>query len=97
MASVHRIEMLGASFTIQSDEKPEYVDSLIRQFKIRSESVRVNTRTEDPLRIAILTGLFLIDELKRSAPEGSRDDAERVEAERRTLSLIARLDEKLKS
>jgi cell division protein ZapA (FtsZ GTPase activity inhibitor) len=96
MASVHKVEMLGASFTIQSDEKPEYVDSLIRQFKIRAESVRINTKTEDPLRIAILAGLFLIDELKRAAPD-RRIDAESAEAERRALSLIAKLDERLNS
>jgi cell division protein ZapA (FtsZ GTPase activity inhibitor) len=97
-----RIDVLGTSFTIQTDEAPEYFDRLLSYIKKTIESVQKGSGVVDPLKIAILANLYIADELfrekKRSAECLGKPLAETdlVEAERITLKLIASLDEKLK-
>lgn len=100
-----RIEVLGSSFTIQTDETPEYLAEVVARFKRRTDEVRASSRVQDPLKLAVLAGLYLVDELERAkagtrADPGSgsaRETAEAIEAEadRLALRLLTRLDEGL--
>ncbi len=58
-----KIDILGASFTIQSEESPGHlsrVESLLRQ---KVEEVKNRYSFADPLTVALLAGLNLADEL----------------------------------
>ncbi|MBP7095977.1 MAG: cell division protein ZapA [Spirochaetia bacterium] len=100
-----RIEVLGSSFTIQTDETPEYLREVVARFTRKTDEVRAASRVSDPLKVAILAGLYLVDELERArtgtrADPGSgsaRETAEAIEAEadRLALRLLERLDEGL--
>ncbi len=88
-----RIDVLGTSFTIQTDESREYMDKVVTRLRERIEAVRRDTKVVDPLKSAILAGIFLVDELERGAPRPLDPAAE--ELERIASTLIARIDEGL--
>lgn len=99
-----RIEVLGTSFAIQTDEKPEYVHALVARVKKNVQIVQSQTQSVDPLKTAILASIMLADELEsRPAlppprPRGepfSDDEEEYAEAERIALRLISDIDERL--
>lgn len=95
-----RVELLGASFAIQTDETREYMESVLAYLRDKVAAVRASTRVDDPLKAAILTGIFLVDELYRErvdsavradlADTGGDDEAAKA-AER----IIARIDQTL--
>ncbi len=60
-----RIELLGTSFQIQSDESPEYIDTLLTYYKSRVQEIEGSVATGDPLKKAILAALLVTDELFR--------------------------------
>jgi cell division protein ZapA (FtsZ GTPase activity inhibitor) len=96
-----RIDLLGASFQIQSDESPEYIDRLLTHFRSRIEQIEQSVATADPLRKAILAALLVTDELfserDGNAPADkaplSPADAEEIDAI--TSRLLRRLDSTL--
>ena len=96
-----RIEILGAAFTIQTDESPEHINTLVALVKKRVQLVQAKTNSTDTLKVAILASLMLADELQsrpatpplRPIGEPFSDDDE--EAERIALRLISDIDERL--
>jgi hypothetical protein len=96
-----RIEILGAAFTIQTDETPENINNLVALVKKRVQLVQTQTNSTDTLKVAILASLMLADELQsrpatpplRPIGEPFSDDDE--EAERIALRLISDIDERL--
>ncbi len=58
-----RIDLLGTSFTIQSDEDPAYVRNLVGYYRDKLTEVRESVSTNDELKIAILGALTVVDEL----------------------------------
>lgn len=58
-----RIDLLGTSFTIQSDEDPAYVRNLVGYYRDKLTEVRESVSTNDDLKIAILGALTVVDEL----------------------------------
>jgi mannose-6-phosphate isomerase len=91
-----RIEVLGASFTISADEEEAYLEQLLGDYYRKVEDTQRSTGIKDPLKIAILTGFLLCDELhklKQKAGGGSEEE----ETLRRTLNLIARLDKAMET
>jgi len=94
-----RVEMLGASFTIQTDESREYVESILAYLGTKVDKVSNSSRVDDPLKAAILAGVYIVDELFRERVENSisaglsgkdRDEISAV-ADR----IIARIDDTL--
>lgn len=77
-----RVELLDASFTIQTDESKEYVESLIAYLGSKIETVKASSKVDDPLKASILAGIFLVDELYR----------ERVDAQARPSQGVADVD-----
>jgi len=96
-----RIDLLGASFQIQSDESPEYIDRLLTHFRSRIEQIEQSVATADPLRKAILAALLVTDELfserdgkaPANNPPLSPADAEEIDAI--TSRLLLRLESTL--
>jgi cell division protein ZapA len=98
-----RVELLGASFAIQTDESKEYVESLLAYLGSKIETVRQSSKVDDPLKVALLAGIFLVDELYRERLDASAADTRKVTDERRDLDiaavadrLIARIDDSLR-
>lgn len=96
-----RIEILGAAFSIQTDEGPEHIAELVAMVKKRVQLVQAQTNSTDSLKVAILSSLMLADELQarpatpplRPIGEPFSDDDE--EAERIAMRLISDIDERL--
>jgi cell division protein ZapA len=89
-----RIDVLGTSFVIQSDESPEHLARLSSYVKAKIEEVKSRYSFADPLTVAVLAALNIADEMFKSR-EG-RDPASSAEeitsvAER----LISRIDDQL--
>ena len=92
------IDLLGSSFSVQTDESADYMQALLGRLKERIESMRQTTRVADPLKLSILLNITLLDELLRFKPE-SRESAGQKPADDELSSLadklIAELDKTL--
>ena len=90
------IDILGTSITISTDEEKEYLKTLLEKYRVTVEKVRRMSGLKEPLKIAVLTGFLLCDDLEKAGAGGVRDKTEQgSEAEQLTLGMISRLDEAL--
>ena len=91
-----RIDILGTSFTIQTDEDPEYLNDLLDYLRTKIEEIRKKVDTPDNLKVAILASLLMADELfKERDKHKSIDTNQSKEAERITEQLIDQLNKAL--
>ena len=88
-----KVELLGASFTIQSDESTEHLNRLTGYVKSRFEEVRKRYPFAEPLTVAVLAALNIADEMFKIR-EG-REPAESSEIGSVADRLIRRMDEDL--
>jgi cell division protein ZapA (FtsZ GTPase activity inhibitor) len=88
-----RIDLLGTSLSIAADEDPAYLESLLNRYRIVIENTKKSTNLTDPLKLALLTGFLLCDEIEKMKKQDARGEREAREAEQLTLDLIARIDE----
>jgi len=88
-----RIDMLGTSFVIKADEDESYLLKVLQSWQKIVEDTKANTGLSDPLKIAIVAGMLVSDELMKA--KSSASHPEDVETERIALDLIARIDETL--
>lgn len=109
---VVNIDLLGTSFAVQTDESVEYIEAIVAELRRRLEGLRASTRVQDPLKLSIIAGITLLDELSRSkegfGPQAKSDAPMRAdrplaegqgldELERVAARLIADLDRSLES
>jgi cell division protein ZapA (FtsZ GTPase activity inhibitor) len=87
-----RIELLGTSFTVKTDEDEEYLREVIAHFAAKVAEVQGSVSTSDPLKTAILAGVLVSDELIKLT--GSTR-GESMEASRIAEALIGELTEVL--
>ena len=89
-----RIDVLGTSFVIQSDESAEHLARLSSFVKDRIEEVKGRYSFADPLTVAVLAALNIADDMFKARdgrlPVGPAEEIEGV-AER----LISRIDDEL--
>lgn len=57
------IDILGEHFTIQANEDEEYLNKLHSYYQRITNDIRDKNKIENNLRIAILSGIMLCDEL----------------------------------
>lgn len=89
--NVVKVELLGASFSVQTDETREYIETLLGELERRIENLRSSTRVQDPLRLSILASITLLDELARHRGQaGEADEVSRI-----AESLIGKIDRSL--
>jgi len=92
-----RIDILGTNLTISTDEEREYLEKLLGKYKQTIENVQRLSGLKDPLKIAVLTGFLLCDDLEKSETTKQKtnqsSDEETGEAERLTLHMISRLSD----
>ena len=89
-----RIDVLGTSFVIQSEESPEHLAMLSSFVRERIEEVKARYAFADPLTVAVLAALNIADDLFKV--RGGREPSSQV-AEIQTVAqrLINRIDEAL--
>ena len=89
-----RIDVLGTSFVIQSEESPEHLAMLSSFVRERIEEVKARYTFADPLTVAVLAALNIADDLFKV--RGGREPSSQV-AEIQTVAqrLINRIDEAL--
>jgi cell division protein ZapA (FtsZ GTPase activity inhibitor) len=83
------VNILGSSFTIQSRYDPRYMGEVIAYLKGKIREVQAAAGAQDPLKIALLAALNVVDELLAKRGESSR------EIEELTERLIERIDQSL--
>ncbi len=96
--SAIRIDILGTSFTISADADPKYLKSLLEQYKEHVNNTQQLTGLTDPLKVAVLSGFLLCDELEKIKKGETQEDTisfDSLEAEKLTLEMITRIDEAL--
>lgn len=89
------VEILGQRLSVRGRGTPEYIHELAEYLNGRIQSVRDQARVFDPLRLSLLAGLHVVDELYRCREtEGGRGmDAQwLVRVDRLTERLGAVLD-----
>jgi cell division protein ZapA (FtsZ GTPase activity inhibitor) len=99
---VFNVDLVGPTFTIQTDESLDYMQSLVMRLRERLGSLKVSTRVSDPLRLSILLNITLMDELQRARErslEGgvALDSGEEEEFAAIAARLIADLDRSLEA
>ena len=85
-----RIKVLGTSFSIAADEDSVYLEKILDHYRVVLENTKESTGVEEPLKLAILAGFLLCDEIEKLKQKGNHEGKE---AEQRTLNMIARIDE----
>ena len=92
-----RIEVLGTSFVIQSDESPEHLAQLASFVRDRIDEVKARYKFADPLTVAVLAALNIADDLfkARAGREPPASSTQSAEIENLTERLISRIDEVL--
>lgn len=90
-----QIDLLGSSFAIQADEKPEYLNVLYSHYKKTIEQIEATSGLSDPLKIAIIAGILLSDELykEKMKHSGSPVQIDLAEAEKIALGMISRIEQ----
>lgn len=87
-----RIEMLGTSFSVSTDEDTEYFSEVVEHFKAKVREIQSSVGTSDPLKIAILAGILASDDFIKLNGQQRRAG---IEARGIADSLIRSLDEAL--
>lgn len=90
-----RIDLLGTSFTIRSQEDEAYFEDVVAYFRKRVDETAGPSPLVDPLKVSIVVALNVVDELfkERIANGAAAADARR--AGELTTRMIARIDHAL--
>lgn len=83
-----RVDLLGTSFAVESDEEPEYMQRLVAYYAGRVKEIERGVKTNDRLKQAILAALLVTDELFRERRGAT-------EVERATADLLHFIDKSL--
>ena len=89
-----QINTLGTSFEIKAKEDDAYLKNLLSYFNQISNQIEASTELRDPLKIAILSGIMICDELykeKKKNADNIDKKEDLFEAERLTLQMIEKI------
>jgi len=97
------IEVLGVSFSITASEDPAYLEEVLAQYQIAVANTQGISGMKDPLKVAILTGFLLCDEINKIKTQieekQAQDDLQRTaevqELNRVIQNIMARIDQTL--
>jgi cell division protein ZapA (FtsZ GTPase activity inhibitor) len=87
------INVLGASFSITAGEDPAYLDEVLAQYQVAVANTQGISGMKDPLKVAILTGFLLCDEInkiKQQIEEDRLKTDSQLTAEVQELNRITR-------
>ena len=95
------INVLGTSFSITAGENSAYLDEVLAQYQVAVANTQGISGMKDPLKIAILTGFLLCDEINKLKMHVEEEQAkmaleqktEAQELNRITRNIIDRIDQ----
>ena len=90
-----QIDLLGTSFALAADQPAEYLQSIYNHYKKVVSEVQQTSGVNDSLRVAIIAGILLADELskERLNPQGTIPQNEtEVLIEQSTKKMIEDID-----
>ena len=102
-----KINMLGASFTIQANEDNQYLEKLLGYYKRITDDVKNIDSIKSSLQVAILSGIMICDELYKEkqnkialengvfVSQNPEDSKNSDEIQRITLEMIQKIDKVL--
>lgn len=90
-----QVDILGSSFTIKSDESTEHLTELIEHFSSRVAEARRAMPQADSLRVAIVSGLNITDELFKARKENAETVRDAHAAGEIANRLIGMIDQTL--
>ena len=93
------INLLGTSFAVKSQEDNEYLQKLYNYYKEIIEIIQRSGKEHEPIKISILAGITLVDELYKAKKqyitcdtELKADGTNNAEAEKLTLEMIKKIN-----
>ena len=89
-----QINTLGTSFEITAKEDDAYLKNLLSYFNQVSSQIEATTELKDTVKIAILSGIMICDELykeKKKNADNIDKKEDLFEAERLTLQMIEKI------
>ena len=86
------INVLGASFSITTGEDPDYLNEVLEQYRLAVTSTQGISGMKDPLKVAILTGFLLCDEINKLKLQIENDEVAFEKALTRTKNLLLELE-----
>ena len=90
------VNVLGTSFNLEADQNDDYVQSIYNYYLSVLEKAKATSGVDDPLKIAIITGLFLSDEVFKARLEATgtvADPSAFVDMETTAMRMIAKIDD----
>ena len=87
-----KINLLGTSFTIHTDEEPGYLSQVVSSFKAQVAKIQASSASENSLIVAILAGILTTDELHKCRSRIAHSDQE---ASQLASQLIRSIDESI--
>jgi cell division protein ZapA len=91
-----RVDLLGKSFSILCDERPEHLKVILDTLQQRITRISRTLSVSDPLKIALLAGIDLADELiklrKALRKKAETSDVETEKINSITNDLIDRIN-----
>ena len=90
-----QVDILGSSFTIKSDESTEHLAEIIEHFSSRIAEARRAMPQADSLRVAIVSGLNITDELFKARKENAETVRDAHAAGEIASRLIGMIDQTL--
>jgi len=95
------INVLGTSFSITAGEDPAYLNEVLAQYQVAVANTQGISGMKDPLKVAILTGFLLCDEINKLKMKVEEEQAKTVlehntesqELNRITRDIIDRIDQ----
>ena len=92
-----QIDLLGTSFALEADQPAEYLKSIYNHYKKVVSEVQQTSGVNDSLRIAIIAGILLSDELSKerlnlNTQETVMQDKTEVLIEQSTKKMIEDID-----
>ena len=95
-----KVELLGTSFFIESSEDREYLNDVVAYLTAKVDEVQGEAPVADPVKITLIAGLNLVDELFKERAGGPRHGevgrTGDAEIGRIAESLIERIDRSLR-
>ena len=67
-----QIDTLGTSFAIQAKEDEEYLVKLLNYYKKIVTQVECESGLKDPLKVSIIAGIMICDELCKEKQKSTR-------------------------
>ncbi len=84
-----QIELLGTSFSVRTDEDPEYFREVVERFRTKISEIQRTVSTSDPLKVAILAGILATDDYMKLNGTLRREDSQAREI---TETIFAELE-----